>query len=250
MYSIKELADLAGTTTRTLRYYHQLNLLEPAYIGENGYRYYDRENLLTLQQILFFRELEVPLKEIQFIFSRTDFQLLPSLKAHQRALQKKMRQWEELLETIDKTIRDLEGDILMSDQELFNGFDENKYQVEAENLWGDSPQYKESMQKWASYSNDQKEDIKQLGGDITRRMVSEDPGTSPDDPAVQQAVGEYHQYLNRYFYRCEVEFLRNLADMWVQDPRFAVNYERVREGGAEFVRAAVHLFCDRERDGS
>ncbi len=64
MYTIKELADLAGITTRTLRYYDQLGLLKPAEIGENGYRYYDRGNLLNLQQILFFRELDVPLKQI------------------------------------------------------------------------------------------------------------------------------------------------------------------------------------------
>ena len=86
-----------------------------------------------------------------------------------------------------------------------------------------------------------------LGGEITRRMVAEDPQTRPDDPAVQAAVGEYYDYLNRYFYACEVEFLRGLADMWVQDPRFAVNYERIRQGGAKFVREAVHLFCDRQQ---
>jgi DNA-binding transcriptional MerR regulator len=87
MYSVKELADLAGTTTRTLRYYHQLGLLEPAYVGENGFRYYDRSNLLALQQILFFRELDVTLKDIRYLISRSDFQLRNSLKNHQRAIQ-------------------------------------------------------------------------------------------------------------------------------------------------------------------
>ena len=247
MYTIKELADLAGTTPRALRYYQQLQLLEPALIGENGYRYYDRENLLTLQQILFFRELALPLKEIQFIFSRPDFQLLPALHNHQQALLEKIARLEALLDTVASTIQDLEGELTMSDQDLFQGFDEKNYQEEAERLWGDSPQYTESIQKWSSYSSDRKDEIKRQGGEITRSMVGNAPGISPADPSVQQAVEDYYHYLNRYFYSCDVEFLRGLADMWVQDPRFAVNYERVRQGGAEFVREAVHVFCDRHR---
>ena len=75
-------------------------------------------------------------------------------------------------------------------------------------------------------------------------MVTENPGTKPDDLDVQAAVGDYYDYLNKYFYTCEVEYLRGLADMWVQDPRFAVNYERIREGGALFVQDAVHIYCD------
>ena len=75
-------------------------------------------------------------------------------------------------------------------------------------------------------------------------MVSEDPDASPDDPDVQAAVGEYYAYLNKYFYTCELSFLRGLADMWVADPRFAINYERILAGGAEFVRDAVNIYCD------
>lgn len=245
MYSIMELAKLAGSTTRTLRYYDQLGLLEPAEIGVNGYRYYDRKNLLTLQQILFFRELDVPLKVIRTILSRPDFQILDSLENHQQAIRDKISRYEKLLDTLQNTILDLAGEKKMNPNELFNGFDEKKYQQEAQELWGDSPKYKESQRKWSSYSADQKETIKNMGGEITVRMVTENPLARPDDLDVQEAVSEYYQYLNEYFYSCEVEFLRNLADMWVQDSRFAVNYERIREGGAEFVRQAVHLFCDR-----
>ena len=78
-----------------------------------------------------------------------------------------------------------------------------------------------------------------------RRMVGEDPNTPPDDPEVQAAIGEYQVYINKYFYTCDVASLRGLADMWVEDPRFANNYEQIRKGGAEFVREAVHNYCDR-----
>jgi DNA-binding transcriptional MerR regulator len=246
MYTIKGLADLAGITTRTLRYYDQMGILKPATIGENGYRYYDRGNLLTLQQILFFRELDVPLKEIQGLLSRPDFEILPSLRNHQKSIREKIMRYERLLQTIHKSIQDLEGEQHMKPDQMFSGFDEKKYQAEALQRWGDKPQYKESQQKWESYSEDEKESIKRLGGEITRRMITEDPLTKPDDSEVQSAVGEYYHYLNTYFYHCDREFFRGLADMWVQDPRFAVNYERIREDGAEFVRQAVHHYCDQE----
>ena len=134
----------------------------------------------------------------------------------------------------------------MSDKDYFEGFDETQYQEEAQQLWGHSPRFAESQKKWAGYTKDQKDAIKEEGGHITRRMVGHDPNTKPDNPDVQAAIGEYHAYINKYFYTCDVEFLRNLADMWVQDERFSVNYERVREGGAEFVREAVHIFCDQK----
>jgi DNA-binding transcriptional MerR regulator len=245
MYTIRELADLAGVTTRTLRYYDQVGLLKPAEIAENGYRYYDRGNLLTLQQILFFRELDIPLKEIQLILCQPDFQLFSSLKNHQRTILERISRYQNLLHTIQMTLLDLEGDQIMKPEEIFNGFNEQEYQAEARKLWGDTPQFNESQRNWSSYSEDEKEEIIKLGGEITRRMVTGDSQAKPDDPGVQTAVSEYYQYLNEYFYSCEVEFLRSLADMWVQDPRFAVNYERIREGGAEFVRQAVHFYCDR-----
>jgi DNA-binding transcriptional MerR regulator len=248
MYTIKELADLAGVTTRTLRYYDQMGVLIPAELGSNGYRYYDHENLLRLQQVLFYRELDVPLKDILYILSRPDFQPLPALHDHEEAIQEKVKRYQELLETIQKTISSLNREENMSENEYFEGFDETQYEEESKDRWGHTSQYKESQRKWSSYSKDQKEEIKKEGGRITVRMVTENPDARPDDLDVQKAVGDYYVYLNQYFYTCEVEFLRALAEMWVEDPRFSVNYERVREGGAAFVREAVEIYCDRHQD--
>ena len=247
MYTIKEIADLAGVTTRTLRYYDQLGLLIPSEIGENGYRYYDHNCLLRLQQVMYFRELDVPLKEIQTILSRPDFQLLPALENHRDALKDQVKRINKLLETLGKTISSLQGEGNMPEKEYFEGFDETQYEDETRERWGGTPQYAESQRKWSSYSKDQKEEIKEEGGRISMRMVTENPEALPGDSDVQTAVGEYYAYLNKYFYSCEVEFLRGLADMWVQDPRFAVNYERIREGGAAFVREAVHIYCDQHK---
>jgi DNA-binding transcriptional MerR regulator len=246
-YTIKEIADLAGVSTRTLRYYDEIGLLPPASTGDNGYRYYDVDSLLRLQQILFFRELGMPLSDIQLIMTRPDFNLLGALQRHRVALQKRARRLEKLIHTVDRTITTIKGEEIMSAEEYFEGFDESQYEEEARERWGDTPQYAESQRKWASYSPDQKEAIKEEGGRLTTSMVG-GPEASPDDPQVQAAVGEYYDYINKYFYTCDLEFLRNLSDMWVQDARFAVNYERVREGGAEFVRKAVHIYCDEHKE--
>ena len=245
VYTVKEIAELAGVTTRTLRYYDEIGLLDPAEIGENGYRYYDQDNLIKLQQILFFRELEIPLNDIQLIMSQPDFNLSGALDAHRSSLEKKAERLYKLIRTIDHTLATIRGERMMSAEEYFEGFDETRYEEETRQRWGSTPQYAESQRKWASYSKEQKQEIKAEGGRLTVRMVSEDPDASADDPDVQAAVGEYFSYLNKYFYTCELSFLRGLADMWVDDPSYAINYERIREGGAEFVQDAVHIYCDR-----
>jgi DNA-binding transcriptional MerR regulator len=244
-YTIKQIADLAGVTTRTLRYYDQIGLLSPAVTGDNGYRYYDHECLLRLQQIMFFRELDVPLKDIQFLIQQPDFNLLDALVEHRAALQRKQEVLVKLIDTIDQTIATIKGEWIMTAEDYFEGFDETRYEQETRERWGHTPQYAQSQSRWASYSKEQKEAIKAEGGRLTVRMVGQGSETSPDDPDVQAAIREYHAYLNRYFYSCEVVFLRDLADMWVQDPRFAINYERIRVGGAAFVREAIYIYCDR-----
>lgn len=244
MYTIKEIAELAGVTTRTLRYYDQIGLLPPAKVGVNGYRHYDLDSLLRLQQILFFRELDVPLNDIQLIISRPDFSLVNALQDHRALLQKRSEKLNTLIITIDQTIATLIGDRKMPAEDYFEGFEQSQYEEEVQARWGDTRQYAETQRKWAGYSKEEKEAIKAEGGRLTVRMVSEDPNASPNDPHVQAAIGEYHAYLNQYFYTCEVSYLRGLADMWVADPRFAANYEKVRTGGAAFVRDAVHIYCD------
>ena len=244
-YTIKEIADLAGVTTRTLRYYDEIGLLSPAGTGDNGYRYYDQDSLLQLQQILFFRELDVPLKDIQLFMSRPDFNLLDTLEKHRTALQKRAQRLDKLIDTVDQTVATIKGEQIMIAKDYFEGFDESQYEEETRERWGDTAQHAESRKKWESYSRDQKDRIKTEGRRLAERMVGQDPNVAPDDADVQTAIGAYYDYINRYFYTCEVGSLRGLADMWVGDPRFASNYERIREGGAAFVREAVNIFCDR-----
>jgi len=134
-------------TTRTLRYYDEIGLLEPASIGENGYRYYDFGSLLQLQQIMFFRELDVPIKEIQHYMSRPDFNLLNALANHRQRLQQSVSRLETLIDTIDQTIATINGEWIMTAKEHFEGFDEGKHKEETQQRWGNTPQYNESQKK-------------------------------------------------------------------------------------------------------
>lgn len=137
----------------------------------------------------------------------------------------------------------------MRAEQYFEGFDEGRYVEEARQRGGNTPQYAESQVTWAGYSKEQKGAIKAKGGRLISQLVSSNPETPPDDPDLQAAIGDYLAHNNKHIYTCDVGFLRELAEMWVAAPRFAGNYERIRPGGAEFVRNAVHFYCDRNEYG-
>ena len=243
-YTIKQIADMAGVTTRTIRYYDQIDLLKPVEIHSNGYRYYDRSSLLRLQQIMFFRELDLPLEDICAIINQPNFDMVDALEKHRLSLEAQQKRLQRLLHTLDQTIDSLNGASEIGGADYFEGFDQSEYEEEVRARWGSTDKYSESQQKWASYSAKQQEEIKVQGGQLVTAMVGTDSNAKPGDENIQQAVGAYFDYLNRYFYTCDQDFFRGLADMWVADPRFAANYERVRPGGAAFVREAVHYYCD------
>jgi DNA-binding transcriptional MerR regulator len=121
-YTVKQVAEMSGVSVRTLHFYDELGLLKPAYLGPNGYRFYEESQLLTLQQILFYRELEFELKQIKEILDRKDFERVASLEAHREVLRQKLSRTHQLLETIDKTLAHLKGARKMKTEELFAGF--------------------------------------------------------------------------------------------------------------------------------
>src|SRR5215470_3094566 len=121
-YTVKQVARMSGVSVRTLHFYDEVGLLKPAYCGENGYRFYEEPQLLTLQQILFYRELGFELKQIKQILGRADFEKLAALESHRKILQKSFTRTRTLVETIDKTIQHLKGTRTMKSEEMFTGF--------------------------------------------------------------------------------------------------------------------------------
>ena len=122
MYTVKQLADLAGVSQRTLHFYDEKGLLQPTDVAENGYRAYDQAALLRLQQILFYREMGLALRDIQAILDEPEFEALTALRSHRQDLQAKIERLSMLVETVDTTIMHLIGDVDMSSQNIFKGF--------------------------------------------------------------------------------------------------------------------------------
>src|SRR3979490_697565 len=121
-YTVKLVAAMSGVSVRTLHFYDETGLLRPAYHGPNGYRFYEEPQLLTLQQILFYRELGFELKQIKQILGRADFQKVAALESHRKVLQEKLARTRQLMATIDKTIKHLKGTRKMKSEEMFAGF--------------------------------------------------------------------------------------------------------------------------------
>src|ERR1700716_2118317 len=121
-YTVKQVAAMSGVSVRTLHFYDETGLLKPAYNGANGYRFYEEAQLLTLQQILFYRELGFELKQIKRILGRADFEKVSALQSHRKVLQKNLARTRTLIETIDKTIKHLKGTKKMKSEEMFVGF--------------------------------------------------------------------------------------------------------------------------------
>src|SRR6266702_1931939 len=120
-YTVKQVAVMSGVSVRTLHFYDETGLLKPAYHGVNGYRFYDEPQLLTLQQILFYRELGFELKQIERILG-LDFEKVAALQSHRKVLQKNLARTRTLIETIDKTLQHLKGTKKMKSEEMFVGF--------------------------------------------------------------------------------------------------------------------------------
>jgi DNA-binding transcriptional MerR regulator/quercetin dioxygenase-like cupin family protein len=121
-YTVKQVAAMSGVSVRTLHFYDETGLLAPAYLGANGYRFYEEPQLLKLQQILFYRELGFELKQIKLILGRKDFEKVTALQSHRKVLQKNRARTGRLIETIDKTIQHLKGKKKMKSREMFAGF--------------------------------------------------------------------------------------------------------------------------------
>ena len=121
--TVKQLATLSGVSVRTLHYYDEVGLLPPAYVGSNGYRYYEDEQLLRLQQILFYRELGFGLGDIQAFLDNPDFDKIRALESHRASLQADIARQRRLIATVDKTLHHLKTNTPMASEDYFAGFD-------------------------------------------------------------------------------------------------------------------------------
>lgn len=244
-YTVQSLADLAGVSVRTLHYYDEIGLLKPSMVARNGYRYYEEKELLRLQQILFFRELEFPLDEIKRMMSSPYFDPVEALRSHRKLIEVKKKRLEKLLTTITKSIKHMTQNQKMKDEEMYDAFkdpDVAKYQNEARERWGNTDAYKQSMAKVSKMTKAQMEKLKEDSKKFTQKLADAmDKGMKSKE--VQDLIAEHYKGI-QFFYDCPLPIYRTLGQMYVDDPRFTVYYDTFRPGLAVFMRDAITYFCD------
>ena len=247
MYTVKQLSTLAGVTPRTLHHYDQIDLLKPESVGENGYRYYGEKSILRLQQILFYRELDMPLDEIKKIMERRDFDVLAALEDHKLELQKRIKRLEQLIETVDNTLLHLKGANIMSPKGLFEGFSEEEqeqYAQEAEQMY-DPETVRASNRRWKGYSAEKKQAVMEEGRQIYLDMITAMP-QGADSPVVQAILERWRKHMD-YFWTPELDQLSALAAGYVDDPRFKANFDKMHPQLAEFMREAIKIYVENEK---
>lgn len=242
MYTVKQLSKLAGVSVRSLHYYDEIGLLKPSWLGSNGTRHYEEEALLKLQQILFYRELDLSLDEIKAIVGRPDFDVLTALRSHKGALQGRVERLNRLIQTVDNTIEHLKGNESMNAKGLFEGFSEEeqeKYALEAEQMY-DPETVRVSNRKWKAYPPAEKERILAEGKAIYVDLIAAMPkgATSAE---VQTLIARWHQHM-QYFWSPNDEQLLGLADGYNEDARFRANFDKMHPKLAEFMREAVKVY--------
>lgn len=242
MATIKELAQKAGITSRTIRYYDEIGLLKPSKVHANGYRIYDEPALLRLQQILFYKELNVPLVEIKKILDDPGFDIIAALEQHKKRFSLKILQYTTLIDTIDRSIIMIKGNQTMSEKNIFKGFtpeQEEKYAKEAEKLY-DPATVRESNRKWKEYGNEKQQLILAEGEQIyaeLAKLVELKPTAAP----VQALVQKWRDHMS-YFWTPNLEQLIGLGQLYVSDERFRKNFEKYHPNLAEFFLQAIQTY--------
>jgi len=248
-YTINKLSKLSGVSTRTLRYYDEIELLKPARVAPSGYRIYGQEQADILQQILFYRELEFSLEEIKTLLSAPDFDREQAFKDHLTALHKKRARLEKLIQTVTKSKAAMKGDITMSDQEKFEGFkqgliDENeqKYGKEARTKYGDRA-VDESKEKLKGLTKEQYEEGERLRLELEATLKAAFDAGNPAGELAQQACGLHRQWLCVFYPGYSKQYHMGLGEMYVLDERFRANYDKLAPGCTEFFRDAINIYC-------
>ena len=236
---IREFAQFTGVSVRTLHYYDEIGLLKPAQVDKaTGYRYYDEHSLLRMQEILFYRELDFPLKHIEEILTSPNYDKHKALQEQKEMLILKKERLERLIFAIDGAMK---GENVMN---AFNNTEFEKYKAEAREKWGNTAAYKEHTQKTKNYSkekwNSMSDGMDAIMGQFAAVMKQ---GDTPDSEAAQSLVKTLQNHITENYYRCTKEILFGLGQMYVADERFQNNIDRHGDGNAAFIRDAIAIFC-------
>ncbi len=247
-YTINKLAKMAGVSTRTLRYYDEFGLLSPARVSSNGYRIYGQKEVNRLQQILFYRELDMPLEDIRRILETKDFDGLTALQNHLTALLAKRARLDLLISNAEKTIKTMKGEIVMSDQEKFEGFlqkqvddNEAQYGKEIRAKYGDEC-VDHSNAKILHMSRERYAELENLTTELNTTLKAAFEQGDPAGELAQKACELHKKWLCFFWDNYSKEAHIAVTQGYVDDPRFTAYYDKIVPGCATFLRDAVAIY--------
>ena len=240
MKTVQQVSRLTGVSVRTLHHYDQISLLKPAKITDAGYRLYDEAALRRLQAILFFRELEFPLKQIGEILDRPGFDFSSALADQIRLLELRAEQLQKL---ISHARQIQETGVIPMD---FSAFDRSKqatYAAEAKKRWGSTDAYKEFEEKTAGQTQAQQN----AAGDGLMTIFARMGTIRTTDPAASEAqalVKELQDYITAHYYTCTKQILRGLGMMYIAGDDMTANIDAAGGAGtAQFAHEAIEIYC-------
>lgn len=246
MYKVNEVAKLSGVSVRTLHHYDRTGLLKPETLSPAGYRLYGQNGLERLQQILFFKEPDFSLRDIKHLIGSPMRQKKKLLQTQRQLLMEKKMRLTGIIRTLD---RSLKGDKPMEAGELFSAFNDEVFKMhkqayaeEARQLYGHSDAYKESQNKTKNYSKQDRNNITDEGTAVYRQIAAH-MDKKPAHRTVQALVKRWQDHISRHYYKCTKEILGGPGELYVNDPRFTKNIDKIKPGLAAFLSRAIAHYC-------
>ena len=241
---INEVSKITGVSLRTLHYYDKIGLLVPAKL-ENGYRVYSNDDLNKLQKILFYKYLNFKLSDIANIIENNNDSLVILEEQHKLLLKEKQK-IENVIKTIEKTIKDYKGEIHMTIEEKFEGFKEEdmkKYEIEAKDKYGEEV-IEESKRRQKGQESKAEDEFNNTFKAFANYKKEEIDITSD---TVQKEVEKLYNYINKYGFDCSLEVFSYIGKGYYENPEFRNNINKFGEDVAEYISSSIKYYCNKNR---
>lgn len=244
-WSTHQVVESTGITSRTLRYYDRIGLLTPSRTGHGGLRYYDQRALVRLQRILLLRDLGMSLAEIAAVVDG-DVTDVEALREQRERLLVEQQRLAVQVRSVEATMTALQKGEMIMPKQMFEGFDHSKYDAEVRDRWGDEAADR-SNNWWNGLGAEGQErfrqEVEELNSAWDRVIAS---GVEPEVDSAQQMAERHVTWLSSTMQPGAMTKARvkGIVQMYVDDERFAANYNRVSPAGPQFVRDAVHYWAE------
>lgn len=246
--TVGQVAQRFAVTVRTLHHYDEVGLLSPSERTRAGYRLYTDDDLTRLQHIVVYRRLGFALEEIALLLENPE-SVEQHLRRQRAAVTSRLDEMRDLVAAIDRALEREMNSERATDDELKELFGEGFHdaQAEAEQRWGETDAWRQSRERTKNYSKTDWEEVKAESDRVHAAFTDAMDAGEPATAAAAMDAADQHRVSIQRFYDCSYDMHRNLADLYVSDPRYTATYDEIRPGMAHYVREAIHANADRHQ---